>query len=40
LHERLANTKVSDKGSESYMGVCKLDNDTYFRRIDIKVYPK
>ena len=40
LHERLGNTRLSDKGSEMYMGVCKAPKDTYFRRIDIKVYPK
>lgn len=40
LHERLGNTRLSDKGSEMYMGVCKAPKDTHFRRIDIKVYPK
>lgn len=40
LHERLGNTRLSDKGSEMYMGVCKGPKDTHFRRIDIKVYPK
>lgn len=40
LHERLGNTRKSDKGSEMYMGVCKAPKDTHFRRIDIKVYPK
>jgi DNA polymerase lambda len=40
LHERLGNTRKSDKGSEMYMGVCKAPKDSCFRRIDIKVYPK
>lgn len=40
LKERLGNTRVSDRGSEMYMGVCKSKEDTFFRRIDIKVYPK
>jgi len=40
LHERLGNTRLSDKGSEMYMGVCRAPKDTHFRRIDMKVYPK
>ena len=42
LKERLGSTRVSDKGSEMYMGVCKLQNQKFkiHRRIDIKVYPK
>ena len=40
LKERLGSTRVSDKGSEMYMGVCKLDDSKKHRRIDIKVYPK
>jgi DNA polymerase lambda len=42
LKERLGSTRVSDKGSEMYMGVCKLSESKYklHRRIDIKVYPK
>ena len=41
LKERLGSTRVSDKGSEMYMGVCKLEgSDKKNRRIDIKVYPK
>lgn len=40
LKERLGNTRLTDKGSEMYMGVCKHTKDTHFRRIDIKVYPK
>lgn len=42
LKERLGSTRVSDKGSEMYMGVCKLPESKYklHRRIDIKVYPK
>lgn len=27
LKERLGSTRVSDKGSEMYMGVCKLPGD-------------
>lgn len=40
LKERLGNTRTSDRGSEMYMGICKSKEDTFFRRIDIKVYPK
>ena len=40
LKERLGSTRVSDKGSEMYMGVCKLKDAKLARRIDIKVYPK
>lgn len=40
LHERLGNTRLSDRGSEMYMGVCKAPEDSHFRRIDIKVYPR
>jgi len=40
LKERLGSTRVSDKGSEMYMGVCKLEESKLHRRIDIKVYPK
>jgi DNA polymerase lambda len=40
LKERLGSTRVSDKGSEMYMGVCKLKDGKMARRIDIKVYPK
>lgn len=40
LKERLGSTRVSDKGSEMYMGVCKLPDGKLHRRIDIKVYPK
>ncbi len=40
LYDRLGSTRVSDKGSEMYMGVCKHKEDQYYRRIDIKAYPK
>ena len=40
LKERLGSTRVSDKGSEMYMGVCKHLDYKLHRRIDIKVYPK
>jgi DNA polymerase lambda len=37
LKERLSAPKTST--IESYMGVCKHPEDTFYRRIDIKVYP-
>jgi DNA polymerase lambda len=40
LKERLSHPRQSDKGSQSYMGVCKLPEDPHYRRIDIKCYPK
>ena len=44
LQERLSvSKKVTDKGCETYMGVCKLiraKGEAKARRIDIKVYPK
>ncbi|CDW74543.1 helix-hairpin-helix motif family protein [Stylonychia lemnae] len=39
LKERLGALRKSATGSEGYQGICQLDKDHKFRRIDLKVYP-
>ena len=41
LRERLINTKqAQNKDCETYMGVCKVPEAPFARRIDIKIFPK
>ena len=40
LKERLGDFRYSKGGSEGYMGVCQVDKNHPFRRIDIKAYPR
>jgi len=40
LKERLGALRYSECGSEGYQGICQLDKNHKFRRIDIKFYPR
>jgi len=40
LSDHLIMPKISPHGTETYMGICKIDSYPLHRRLDLKFYPR